>query len=192
MAKALLAWELGGGAGHCVDLALVAKGLVDHGHDVCVALRDLTAARPLFATLAVEYFQAPFLVGNPKRPNLWPQTMAQILQNVGFGDADDLDVLVRAWRSVFAAVRPDAVVFDHSPTALLASCWFDHRRFIIARGFELPPRRVAVPRPLCQQLSTDGPHDTLREPCDRVRGADTNTLDDAPLPLPDLEYWRDE
>jgi hypothetical protein len=145
MAVVLLAWELGGGAGHCVDLARIAKGLAGNGHQVSVALHDLVAAQPFFADLPVAYFQAPFLVGSPSQPILWPRTMAQILQNTGFGNGAQLDVLVQAWRSILSAVRPEVVVFDHSPTALLASRWYDHRRFIIARGFELPPRQVPLP-----------------------------------------------
>jgi hypothetical protein len=48
-------------------------------------------------------------------------TFADLLLNIGFGDGNALLAHLAAWRSLFELVRPDVLVCDHSPTALLAA-----------------------------------------------------------------------
>jgi hypothetical protein len=57
MATILMSWELGAGAGHCVKLAPIAGRLIDRGHDVWLAPRDLATARHIFGSLPVRYLQ---------------------------------------------------------------------------------------------------------------------------------------
>ena len=44
VARILFTWELGGGLGHLANMAPLAEGLAQAGHQVYVALRDLTSA----------------------------------------------------------------------------------------------------------------------------------------------------
>jgi hypothetical protein len=60
MATILLAWELGGGLGHFMNLRPVADGLARRGHRVVAALRDLSSARRFLPNQDVTLLQAPF------------------------------------------------------------------------------------------------------------------------------------
>jgi hypothetical protein len=139
MAKVLLAWELGGGAGHCVNLAPLAAALIERGHDVWIAARNLVMVRQVFGPLKVSYLPAPYLSEPP--PNAIRQTvsLAHILHNTGFGGETTLDVLCNAWRNILDAIAPDIVVCEHSPMALLASRYRTVRRAVLGTGFLVPP-----------------------------------------------------
>ena len=54
-----MTWELGGGLGHTTLLAPIAKRLVQRGHCVLAALKDLSRADAVMATVGVELLQAP-------------------------------------------------------------------------------------------------------------------------------------
>jgi hypothetical protein len=139
MARILITWELGGGLGHLVRLQPLAAELLRRGHRVAVALRDLSRAAGVFRELPVTYFQAPVKLSPLPDEFRPPRTFPQILHNVGFGDEAALATLCAAWRALFDAIRPDVMVCDHSPTALLASRGLPVGRAIIGTGFCCPP-----------------------------------------------------
>jgi hypothetical protein len=136
MANILFAWELGMGLGHTAQIALLANLLAAKGHRVFAALRDLRAGQGLFDP-AVIPLPAPFRLG----PSATETTLsfASILRDIGFGDERALPVLAAAWRNLFKLVRPDLIVFDHSPTALLASRGLKAKRLLLGVGFCVPP-----------------------------------------------------
>ncbi len=138
MATVLLAWELGGGLGHFMNLRPLAEGLTRRAHRVVAVLRDLSAARQFLTDPAVEILQAPFK--HARIRDIEPTcTFAQILHNCGFGDAGELATMAEAWRKLYDFVRPDLIIFDHAPTALLASAGYPTRRALIGTGFFSPP-----------------------------------------------------
>ena len=67
------------------------------------------------------------------------RTFADILYNVGFGDPAELAVLVDAWGTLIDFVAPDLIVFDHSPTALLAARGSKACRVVLGNSFSSPP-----------------------------------------------------
>ena len=67
-----------------------------------------------------------------------------------------MEVLCSAWRSIFDAVRPDALVCNHAPMALLASRSYEMRRVVIGTGFEIPP--TLSPLPLVRYWEPDHPN----------------------------------
>jgi UDP:flavonoid glycosyltransferase YjiC (YdhE family) len=148
VARVLLAWELGGGAGHCTKLALVADGLLARGHEVWFAARHLVSAKNACRALDVRFVQAPFLSTPALNPIIPTRNFAHVLQCSGFGSASELEVLSQAWQNLFATLSPHAVICDHAPAALLASRWFSHRRIVIGTGFTLPP--AVQPFPLIE------------------------------------------
>ncbi|MEX2137693.1 MAG: hypothetical protein WD894_00415 [Pirellulales bacterium] len=139
MPTILLVWELGGGRGHLGPLRQLAERLIDRGHHVVLASRNVVAAGELFAGLPVGLFAAPFWPGTPSYAVSPVRSFVDILHNVGFGSQKDLSALASAWLSIYKAVRPDAVVFDHSPTALAASYAIPTRRILLGTGFACPP-----------------------------------------------------
>lgn len=137
----LFAWELGAGFGHLLQMLPLAEDLVRRGHRVFVAFRELDRAGPIYARAGVSFLQAPiWLSGGLQFPR--PVTFSQMLANVGF--AGDAAVFARAcaWRNLIQQVRPDLLVADHAPTALLASRGLPMRRALIGSGFCCPPDLV--------------------------------------------------
>jgi hypothetical protein len=145
MARVLLAWELGGGTGHLVNFSLPLGRLSAQGHEVFLALRDLSCASAMFKDATVSYLQAPYQSGRPRVMFEAARTFAHILFNIGFGDVAVLETLVDAWRNLIDMVRPDLIIFDHSPTALLAARGSKARRVILGNSFSSPPDYCPLP-----------------------------------------------
>jgi hypothetical protein len=141
----MFAWELGGGLGHLIQMQPLAEDLVAQGHRVYVALRNLSGAAAVFGRSGVSFLQAPSKVCSG--PPLFRRTdnFAQILANVGWADYGELFAIACGWRNLFRLTRPDLILFDHSPTALLASRGLPARRAVIGSGFCVPPDACPFP-----------------------------------------------
>jgi glycosyltransferase involved in cell wall biosynthesis/UDP:flavonoid glycosyltransferase YjiC (YdhE family) len=140
----LITWELGGGLGHMMQVLPLAEQLVRRGHKVLVALRQLERAASVFGRSGVAFLQAPAWSAAESAQRIRKlETFTQLLANVGFGDAGELFARACAWRNLFKLVKPDLVVFDHSPTALLASRSRRVARVLIGSGFCVPPSSPA-------------------------------------------------
>ena len=137
MANILLAWELGAGLGHVANLLPVARGLIERGHTVHLALRDLGTAR-VFAGLPVTLWQAPHKNSRPKVAVAEPRTFADILFNCGFGEVSELRALVSAWRALLDSVQPALLLAEHSPSALLAAHCAGVKAVMLGVGFTCP------------------------------------------------------
>ncbi len=145
MRTILFTWELGGGLGHMMQILPLARELRHRGHRIFVAVRDLSRARTVFGDGLVTLLQAPAKVGPPADPFRPPYTFAHILHNVGYADFDELAGLVAAWRGLIETIRPNLILFDHSPTALLASRGFPVHRITMGAGFFCPPNQHPLP-----------------------------------------------
>ncbi len=163
MSTILYAWELGGGLGHLLRSLPLARKLAGRGHRVIAALRELRRAgvmvdcssatakssRPSAETLRLDesgglhseiaFLPAPYLAWRIAEPIEPVRTYADLLHNVGFAHIEDLRILTRAWRTIFALARPDVVLCDHSPTALLAASLDEIPCATIGTGFCCPP-----------------------------------------------------
>ena len=101
-------------------------------------MRDLSKAEKVFRSSGVSYLQAPIQT-HASLNCIDPQrTFAHILHNHGFGDLCELRALAAAWRNLFEIVSPDLIVFDHSPTALLAARGLPAKKALIGTGFFCP------------------------------------------------------
>jgi UDP:flavonoid glycosyltransferase YjiC (YdhE family) len=135
----LFTWELGGGLGHMIPARPLVEGLAARGHRLFVALRELAPAAGVFGHMGTSLLQAPF---RHSRPGAFSHTpsFAHVLSNIGFGDDGELFALVSAWRNLIGFVRPSVIVFDHSPTALLAARHFPGvKKVVVGLGFFCPP-----------------------------------------------------
>ncbi len=142
--RLLFCWEMGSGFGHIDRMLVVAQALRARGHEVEFALRDLSRAHRRVMAQGFPAGQAP----------VWLPRMAQALPLINYGavlapagwlDPQGLAGLVRGWQRWFDLVRPDAVLVDHAPTALLAARVAGLRVLAIGNSFELPPPQAAFP-----------------------------------------------
>ena len=145
MARILFTWELGGGMGHVAPYLPLAKGLRDKGHEVAFVLRDLQFAETSLGEHNFPYYQAPVVLQTVRNRIPTPHIFSQILHNVGYGNVELLTGLVKAWRELINAYRPDLILYDHSPTALLASRDMKCKKAVIGPGFFIPPDIKSLP-----------------------------------------------
>ena len=157
MARVLCAWEFGGDLGHVRRWMPIARELRSMGHEPLLVFRDIAplgeAARESFDGL-----QAP-LLRMPARQNPSPLNASDILLNLGYDDPPGLAGALRAWLSLVELAKPDLVVADYAPTALLAARASRLPRLTIGTGFSVP--RLADPLPSLRDWSPSE-EDTLR------------------------------
>jgi UDP:flavonoid glycosyltransferase YjiC (YdhE family) len=139
MSTVLLTWELGGGMGHITNLRPIGQALALRGHRVVAAVRDLARVRGLFAGTGIGYLPAPVSLRPRKGPVDDPLSFAHILTNIGYTNEDALETVVSAWGTLIECVRPDLVIAEHSPTALLALRGLKIPRVTVGTGFTCPP-----------------------------------------------------
>ena len=164
MATILMAWELGMGLGHMAPLKPLVEELLGRGHSVVLALRNLSRAPLVFGDLPVRYYQAPIQLpgSEPSQP---PAAYVHLLENIGFGDSEGLAKRVFDWRRIFDEIRPDLLLCEHSPTALLAARGYAFPKVLFGNGFYCPPGKETLPV-LRPWLET--PSDQIRADEDRV------------------------
>ncbi|MBC7917302.1 MAG: hypothetical protein H7Y28_05785 [Rhodoferax sp.] len=139
MATILCVWELGGNLGHLSNLRLPVEIALQQGHRVVMALKELQHVKQVFGDLPIQYLQAPCRTANLPLEAAGIPSFTHLLIRQCFGSVDELSGYLRAWGEIFDGVKPDLVLFEHSPTALIAA---HHRRFtkvLIGNGFTAPP-----------------------------------------------------
>ena len=144
MGRFLFAWELGGDYGHLSRLLPIALGLRARGHVVDFAVRELLGAETLLTPHGFRALQAPAWLG--RVTNLpEPASYAEMLMRFGFLNPQALTGVCRAWRHLVELLRPDVLVMDHAPTALLATRGMGLPRIHVGDGFCIPPGGRPMP-----------------------------------------------
>ena len=123
MSRILLCWELGTDYQHLLSLQSIARFYQGKGYDVWVAARDVSKLKRLFADVEINIVAAPFAdssaeLGLDKQA---PRSYADLLRRCGYHHSDALLGLVSAWRSLYSFIKPELILFDHAPTALLSA-----------------------------------------------------------------------
>jgi UDP:flavonoid glycosyltransferase YjiC (YdhE family) len=142
-ARTLFAWELGANLGHVLRDLAVARALRRQGHEVLFAVRDPRTAEEFLTPERFRFVPSPRPV--PARMSQPPASYAEILLEYGYADHMTLSGLVREWLNLFAFVRPNALVIDHAPTALLAARIAHLPCVQLGTGFEIPPTTSPLP-----------------------------------------------
>lgn len=158
MARYLFAWELGGNYGHLGRCAPVARALREHGHQVLFAVRDLRIAAEQLGREGLRYVQAPVWGRCANLPHP-PANYAELLLAEGYGDAASLWGALQGWVGLMQLYRPDVLIVDHAPTALLARRIIGMPAVVVGTGFEIPP--VTEPMPSIRPWETV-PEERLR------------------------------
>jgi UDP:flavonoid glycosyltransferase YjiC (YdhE family) len=144
MATILFVWELGGDYGHLSRLLPVALELARRGHTPVFAVRDLMGAEAILAPHHIRVFQAPLWLGQVTNlPE--PISYAEMLMRFGFLNARALTGICRAWRHLVDVIKPDLLVLDHAPTALLATRGLGLPKVNLGDGFCIPPTARPIP-----------------------------------------------
>jgi UDP:flavonoid glycosyltransferase YjiC (YdhE family) len=131
----LLVWELGAGAGHVETLLAIGNALHRRGCDVVFAVRDLVRAAYVLRAAGFRVVQAPLWPGTWSAPS---RSYADILARNGFVSAAALHLMTEAWQDLYDLVRPDLIVADHAPTAILAA-YGAIPVVAVGDGFVMPP-----------------------------------------------------
>ena len=140
-----MAWELGGGLGHAGRLKPLAQEALRRGHQVTLSLRDLTQTQALLSDLDVPLFQAPVWLHQVRGIPTPQISLAEILQGCGYLNAGTLRGLFKGWQSLLQSLKPDVVLGDYAPTALLAARVLKIPNASTGVGFYLPPLNRPLP-----------------------------------------------
>ena len=145
MAKILFAWELGKGFGHLSRYLELIRRLKKEKHKIYFAARDVGNAERVFGKESITILQAPINPVKVDDPIEVPLTHAHVLHNIGFNDPTLLTGRIKAWQEIYNFLKPDLVIYDHSPTAQLAMRHTKIREILCGTGFTVPPAKVPMP-----------------------------------------------
>jgi UDP:flavonoid glycosyltransferase YjiC (YdhE family) len=133
------AWELGGGLGHAARLKPLAQEALRRGHRVTMSLRDLVHTDTVLRDVQAPRFQAPIWLHTVHGVPSPQVSVAEILLTCGYLNANTLRGLYDGWHSLLGALKPDLLVADYAPTAILAARALGIHSAAIGVAFSMPP-----------------------------------------------------
>lgn len=139
MATILCVWELGTDLGHLSTLRLPVEIALAQGHRVVMALKEGHNVSQMFGEWPIQYLQAPFRQPSSADISSPIPSFTHLLVRHCFDNREELADYLRAWRHIFDSVQPDIVLFEHSPTALIAAYGCRFKKILVGNGFTAPP-----------------------------------------------------
>ncbi len=136
------AWELGANYGHIASIAPVARALKTIGHRCIIASQTVLTAAATHDPPFDMILPAP--LSRKRRINAPTLTYPQLCKDGGFDDAEELTALTRSWLALFSLVKPDIVVTEHAPVALLAAAVAKIPCAQLGSSFMVPPRSTPM------------------------------------------------
>lgn len=121
--RVLLAWERGLGFGHSTHLARIGRRLAEQGAEVVAAVRMRPLAAPL-AAAGIPLLDAPAWPEPPPRDDDHlpaGATFSDGLAAMGLRDPGCVRQVLRGWRTILDAARPDLVICNYAPLAGIAA-----------------------------------------------------------------------
>ncbi len=144
MTRILIAWELGENWGHLSRDVPVARRLQALGYRVAFAVADTRIAAEILGSEEFAFVQAP-QAQRSQVPGKTSVNHAEIALTRGYDDPATLQGLIGAWLGLFDLFRPDGLLVDYAPTAVLAARIRSTPAVLAGSGFELPPRTCPIP-----------------------------------------------
>ncbi|MEE4250365.1 MAG: hypothetical protein V2I38_07230 [Alcanivoracaceae bacterium] len=144
MARILFTWEMGEGLGHLMPMRPVLESLVKRGHQLLIAATDLRSAQAALGHIATTMVQSPMIADRRYPLGRPAEGAADLLAMNGFLDQDSLHGRHHAWCQLAALLKPDLIIADHSPGALLMARALSIPAIHTGTGFSLPPERRPV------------------------------------------------
>ncbi|MFT5504705.1 MAG: hypothetical protein ACI8XC_002422 [Gammaproteobacteria bacterium] len=147
MAKVLFTWECGGGYGHLTRYRDLITNLQLQGHEAYFVVRNLQSAIKVYPNQDLRLLSAPLPLKNKKTHHrvMQPSSYLDVLVNQCFDDQESLEARIRVWLSIFKAINPQLIIFDHSPTALMAFKIFSSSQcIVVGDAFAVPPSKGKV------------------------------------------------
>ncbi|MBF0234198.1 MAG: hypothetical protein HQK65_14345 [Desulfamplus sp.] len=144
MKRIMFCCELGGGLGHIFRLLPIGFELKKMGYSLFWALPAQWKCDELLHQYGFEVVSSP--PNNFRAPILpFSQNYAQNLLRNGYANRVFLRKIISLWRDLLYRFRPDLVVSEHAPTALLAAGSMTIPRVALGTGFSLPPLKYPMP-----------------------------------------------
>jgi hypothetical protein len=159
--RLLCVWEQGSNAGHLSNLRLPIEIALQLGHEVFVAARELNRASEVLGGLPITYLQAPF------KQNVMPadhrafQSYTHLILRQCFSTPIELEMLAGVWRALFDLVQPEVVLYEHAPTALVASHAYRFKKVLVGSGFAVPPVEDGQAGPFVPFITTPRTPDVM-------------------------------
>jgi hypothetical protein len=138
--RLLCVWEQGSHLGHLSNLRLPIEVALEQGFEVVLAARELHRVGEVLGGLHITLLQAPFKQNSVSGDQAAFLSYTHLLGQQCFSGSTELEMYVRAWRGIFDLVQPHIVLFEHSPTALVAATGFTFKKVLVGGGFAVPPR----------------------------------------------------
>lgn len=145
MSRILLAWELGGGFGHLAPFLSLAPRLLERGHTLHIAAREIDGAHKAVGDLPIAVHQAPLCLKTYSGLQEPPLNFAEILMRYGYLDQQMLRAMTASWRALLDVTGANLLIADHAPTALLAARWSGMPTAVIGTPFSVPPEVHPTP-----------------------------------------------
>lgn len=146
--RVLFAWEMGKNYGHVTQIVDVAKELAERGADITIALQQPETFHKFSGAFKSRLMQAPFCPPGPAASGdkrTAPLCYPDDLLPCGYGDPAKIAAMVSCWRSLYELARPDILIAQAAPTALLAARGTGIKTAVIGKGYDVPP--LASPMP---------------------------------------------
>lgn len=140
-----LVWEQGSGFEHLAPLLSIGAALKRNGYRPVFILHDVAKMEATILAENFEYVQAPvwhYTYIAQHGPHI---NFTQTLFSVGYCDVQGLLAMVKAWLNLLLLIKPDILLFDYSPTALLASRALNIPRVLCGNAFSIPPQKSPLP-----------------------------------------------
>lgn len=163
--RILIVWELGAHLGHIGRLAPVAQELLKRGHQVTLLVPDVNRVRGHVADHPrLKLAECP---GVKATKDFAPASYAALIKSCVLPDDDAATQLAATWRRLLADARPDVMLAEHAPGALLAARLHQLPVLHLADGWGLPlvaARQIGRPQlPLLRPVTPGAGMQALKD-----------------------------